>query len=58
MKPPIIVDEKGPVYIFETLRDAELYLEPIDVKNNRYVAYDSESRWLRLRATEPPLLST
>ncbi len=53
MKPPIIVDEDGPVYIFEALRDAELYLEPIDVKNSRYVAYDSEGRLLRLLPTEP-----
>jgi hypothetical protein len=53
MKTPIIVDENGPVYIFETLKDAELYLEPIDVSNNRYVAYDSEGRLLRLRPTEP-----
>lgn len=53
MKPPIIVDETGDVAIFESVRAAELYLEPIDVKDDRYVAYDSEGRLLRLVPTEP-----
>jgi hypothetical protein len=51
MKPPIFVYEKGPLYIFKSVNDAESYLEPIDVKNNEYVAYDSEGRLLCLSAT-------
>jgi hypothetical protein len=51
MKPPIIVYEPGDASIFESVGSAEAYLEPIDVKNNEYVAYDSEGRLLRLSAT-------
>ena len=51
MKPPIIVYEPGDASIFQSVRSAESYLEPIDVKKNEYVAYDSEGRLLSLSAT-------
>jgi hypothetical protein len=51
--PPIIVDEQGTATVFESIEDAERYLEPIDVKNGEYVAYDSEGRLLRLVPTSP-----
>jgi hypothetical protein len=48
MKPPIIIDENGDISFFETVKDVELYLEPIDVINGEYVAYDSEGHILQL----------
>jgi len=45
--PPIIVVEQGGnIEIFQTVREAEMYLEPLDVENNEYVIYDSEGRLL------------
>lgn len=51
--PPIIVDEQGTAIVFESIEGAERYLEPIDVRNNEYVAYDSEGRLLRFLPTSP-----
>lgn len=53
IEPPIIVDETGPIYVFQSVEAAERYLEPIDVAKNRYVAFDSQGRLLRLQATSP-----
>jgi hypothetical protein len=39
--PPIIADENGDVHLFESLRDAEEYVEPVDVENDEYNFYDS-----------------
>jgi hypothetical protein len=55
IKPPIIVDEHGTAMVFESIDDAERYLEPIDVSNGEYVAYDSEGRLLKLIATKPQI---
>lgn len=52
MKPPIIIDENGALTFFKSLTDAERYLEPIDVRNQEYIAYDSEGRRLELRVEE------
>lgn len=49
MKPPIIADNNGDVLVFRSLKDAEIYIEPVDVQNNEYTAYDSEGRLLRLK---------
>ena len=49
MKPPIIVNEHGDVEVFTSVEDAEVYLEPIDVRNEEYTAFDSEGRKLSLR---------
>jgi len=46
MRPPIIVDNRGDVGIFETSGAAERYLEPIDIRHGEYVIYDSEGQRL------------
>jgi hypothetical protein len=48
MKLPIVVVEPGDILFFRSLSIAERYLEPIDIRNNEYVAYDSEGRLLLL----------
>ena len=55
IKTPIIVDEHGTAMIFESLKDAELYLEPIDVRNGEYLAFDSDGRSLKLIPTTPEI---
>jgi hypothetical protein len=40
--PPIIVNEKGDVSLYETVEDAEVALEPIDIENEEYAIFDSE----------------
>ena len=47
MKAPIIINGHGNVSIFESVEHAEQYLEPINVKNNEYVVYDSTGRLLQ-----------
>lgn len=51
MKPPIIVNESGDADIFDSVEQAEGYLEAVDVNDGRYEAYDSEGRKLLLTAT-------
>ena len=51
IQPPIIVNETGAIDVFDSVEAAERYLEPIDVAKNRFVAFDSEGRLLRLTAT-------
>jgi hypothetical protein len=46
--PPIFVIEGRDVTIFESLEDAQLQVEPIDVLEGVYVAYDAEGRILRM----------
>jgi hypothetical protein len=48
MKAPIIIFEHGDVTFFETVTKAQIGIEPIDVVNNEYVAYDSDGRLLSL----------
>ena len=48
MKPPIIIDEHGDVEVYNSVEEAAMNLEAIDVENNEYIAYDSEGRLLRL----------
>jgi hypothetical protein len=57
MKLPIIIYENGDVYIFKTRKEAENYLEPIDVENQEYVAYDSEGHLLKLEVESKPVRS-
>ena len=57
MKAPIIVNEHGDVSIFESVEYAEQYLEPIDVKNEEYVVYDSKGHLLQLSVSQKELLS-
>jgi hypothetical protein len=62
MKPPIILDNRGDLLIFGSANDAVAYVEPIDVENKEYVAYDSEGcllslsvrgRWIKRIIIEP-----
>lgn len=53
MRPPIIIDEHGDISIFQSVEDAARYIEPIDVRKNEYVAYDSSGFLLELVPTEP-----
>lgn len=54
MKPPIIINESsridlsGDVGFYASVEAAQLDLEPIDVDNDEYFAFDSEGRRLRL----------
>lgn len=53
MKPPIIIDEHGDISFFKSIEDAVQYIEPIDVLNNEYIAYDSLGFLLDLIPTKP-----
>lgn len=53
MKMPLIVDENGDASLYWSVTEAELSLEAIDVKNNEYVAYDSDGRRLDIDLVEP-----
>jgi hypothetical protein len=52
MKPPIYVYETGDLTVFTSVDDVHAHLEPVDVYENRYVAYDSEGRLLKLSARD------
>jgi hypothetical protein len=54
VKPPIIIDEQGDISIYRTIVDAELALEAIDVKAERYKAYDSVGLSLQLAILNEP----
>jgi hypothetical protein len=45
-KPPIIAVSRGDLHAFETIAQAESYMEPVDVRNGEYVVFDSEGRLL------------
>jgi len=49
-KPPIFVVDGSDISVHSSLEDAALQLEPIDVKDKLYAAYDSEGRLLNLGA--------
>jgi hypothetical protein len=51
MKAPIILDEHGDVMVFETVDHAQRAVEPIDVANGEYVAYDSAGRLLAVEVS-------
>ena len=57
IKHPIFLDNFGDVLVFESVRDATRYIEPIDVTNNEYVGYDSEGRLLNLTVTDENQIS-
>lgn len=44
--PPIVVTDGNDVALFGSIEEAEIALEPIDVRNNEYTIYDSEGRLL------------
>ena len=45
---PIIIDNRGDILVFESTESATRYIEPIDVENNEYVAFDSKGYLLQL----------
>jgi len=53
MRPPIVLDEHGDISLFPSVDAAARYLEPIDVRNGEYIAYDSAGFLLKLVPTEP-----
>src|SRR5436190_22387920 len=48
--PPIFVDNHGDVSAFRSVSYTESYLEPIDIENREYIAYDAIGRLLTLSA--------
>lgn len=52
MQPPLIVAEGLDLKLYDSVRDAELDLEPVDVQDGCYVGYDSEGRELLLTVRE------
>jgi hypothetical protein len=52
MKPPIVLNAGGDIKFFCTKEDAEVHMEPIDVRNGYYIAYDSEGRRLTIDIIE------
>ena len=51
MVTPIFVSEHGDLYSFDRSENAEAYLEPDDVTNEEYCAFDAVGQVLRLRLT-------
>lgn len=52
MRPPfILVDKTGDVTVFDTAQELEQYVEPVDVLQDEFTAYDSEGRLLSLQVT-------
>jgi len=48
--PPIFVDDHGDVSAFRSVSYAESWMEPIDIQNCEYTAYDASGRILALSA--------
>jgi len=48
--PPIFVDNHGDVSVFRSASYAESWMEPIDIENHEYIAYDASGRLLALSA--------
>lgn len=46
--PPIFVDEHGDVSAFRSVSYAESWMEPIDIENREYTAYDASGRLLAI----------
>ena len=56
IKPPIILYDNGDVNLFQSIEQAEGYIESPDVLDNRYVAYDAEGMPLALIAPKTKTL--
>jgi hypothetical protein len=54
MKAPIFVYEPRDLCVFASVEEAEQHLEPIDVRHDRFIAYDSEGRLLSLSVMTNP----
>ena len=51
-EPPIIVNEKGDVELYEGLLEAARDLEPIDVENEEFIVFDSRGLLLIPKVTQ------
>jgi len=51
MKPPVILDNRGDLLVFENSGEALAYAEAVDVEDGEYEAFDSEGRMLTLGTT-------
>lgn len=51
MTPPIIVIDGNDIEVFKNAQEAELYLEPIDVRNGVYECYDANGKKLSVYVT-------
>lgn len=49
MKTPIFVYQPNDLCVFESIKAAESYIEPIDVENREYVYYDAEGAVLQAK---------
>ncbi len=54
MKPPIIVSDPGNIDLFESVQEAERYLETPDVDDGQTMVYNSEGRRLSLEVVTEP----
>ena|SRR5690606_9792484 len=52
MQPPIFLDEHGDISLFASVEAAARYVEPVDVRNGEYAAYDSSGFLLKLVPAE------
>lgn len=52
---PIIVNASGNIYFYTTQDDAELDMEPLDVRNDYYTVYDGTGRRLTLAIVLKPV---
>ena len=48
MQPPIVVNNRGDIMFFASVKKVEQELEAVDVENREYIAYDSEGRLITL----------
>ena len=48
--PPIFVDNRGDILTFRSVRYAESWMKPIDIRNREYIAYDASGGLLALSA--------
>lgn len=48
MQPPLLIAEGLDLHLYDSVQDAALDLEAIDVQDGIYAGYDSEGRALRL----------
>ena len=53
MRSSIVLDEHGNISFFPSVEAVARYVEPIDIRNGEYIAYDSAGFLLKLVPTEP-----
>ncbi len=48
MRPPIVLSNAADIMIFEHVEALLRFVEPVDVANGEYMAYDADGRGVRL----------